>query len=605
MRGRSRFGWVVVLTGAALGGPFALAAQNPDSVAADTILTDSLRRGVDETQKLLDGEAQELIRVPVMPALGSDGPAPALSRIILDRDSIDWHDAETLGDLLQAQPGVYLWRAGWTGQPEYPDYQGRGAASVRYFLDGVPWLPMGPDSAAVDPASFPLTLLQRIEIERWPGQLVVRLYTRRDDRLAPRSRIVVAAGDRKFARFGGGLERHYASGLSFSLGAEYLNAPTRSGENTNASDLAILLRGGYVPSARMGFEYQVLRTSPQRDTWQLVAGSDSLSHSLKGDRTDGYLRGFYRTGKEGDGAEFDVLAGSSHWSGDSVSQTAGLFGATASFRRPTWKLEGSALSWSRWTPLDTRVDGGWTPVTGLAVSGEAVHQAHDGGRESNWIGLQAGITLPQSLVLEGSVRAGREVGAPAVLTDPAQELKDWRVSAGWQRRVVGLEAAWVHTAEYRPLGFQPYIQVPTLAPVGAADWLEVSARVSPRQWLLLEARYGDPERGTVDGVPPTHSIITATIRSKFLRQYRSGIFDLKLQLAMEAWGKGIIGRDTTGAAVTLPGATFFRGQFELKIGSLIFYYTRINLRNSLLSYVPGFQIPTGGQTFGVRWEFVN
>lgn len=605
MRGHSRLGWILLVTGAALGGPFALAAQNPDSAATDTILTDSLRHGVDETQKLLDGQALELRRVPVMPALGSDGPAPALSRIVLDRDSIDWHDAESLGDLLQAQPGVYLWRAGWIGQPEYPDYQGRGAASIRYFLDGVPWLPMGPDSAGVDPSSFPLTLLDRVEIERWPGQLVVRLYTRRDDRLAPRSRIVVAAGDRKFARFGGGLERHYLSGFSFSLGADYLNAPARSGENTDASDLAILLRGSYLPSPRLGFEYQVLRTSPQHNTWQLFATTDSLGHSLKGDRTDGYFRGFYRTGTEGNGAELDLLAGSSHWSGDSVSQTAGLVGATATYRRPTWRLGASAMSWSRWTPLDTRIDGGWTPVAGLAVSGEAVHQKHDGDRASDWIGVQVGVTLPRSLVLEGSLRVGSEVGIPAILTDPAQDLRDWRVGAGWQRRVVGVEAAWVHTAAYRPTGYQPYIQVPTLAPVGAADWLEVSARVSPRQWLLLEARYGDPQRVTVDGVPPTHSIVTATIRSKFLRQYRSGIFDLKLQLAMEAWGRGIIGRDTTGAAVTLPGATFFRGQFELQLGSFIFYYTRVNLRNTQLGYVPGFQIPTGGQTFGVRWEFVN
>lgn len=605
MRGSNRPGLLLLCLGAALGGPLPLAAQNPDSLAADTVLTDSLRRPVDETQKLLDGQTQELRRVPVAPRLGSDGPAPALFRIVLDRDSIDWHNAETLGDLLEAQPGVYLWRSGWIGRPEYPDYQGRGAASVRYVVDGVPWLPMGPDSVAVDPAHFPLTLLQRVEIERWPGQLVVRLYTRRDDRLAPRSRIVVAAGDRKFARFGGGLERHYASGIGFALGADYLSAPTRSGENTDASDLAILLRGSYVPTPRLGFEYQVIRTSPQHNTWQLFANTDSIGRSLKGDRTDGYFRGFFRTGSEGNGAEFDLLAGSSSWTGDSVAQTAGLVGATASYRRPTWRVGASALSWSRWTPLDGRVDGGWTPLAGLAVSGEAVHQRHDGGRESNWIGLQAGIALPESVVLNGSLRAGSEVGAPSILADPAQDLRDWRVAAGWQRRVLGVEAAWVHTAAYRPLGFQQYLQVPALAPVGAANWLELSARVSPRRWLVLEGRYGDPQRVSVDGVPPTHSIITATIRSKFLREYRSGIFDLKLQLAMEAWGKGIIGRDSTGAAVSLPGATFFRGQLELRLGSLIFYYDRMNLRNTFLGYVPGFEIPPGGQTFGVRWEFVN
>lgn len=605
MPGGSRRLFLAVLTGAALGGPLALAAQVPDTALVDTLLTDSLRRSADQTQKLLDGQALELERVPVLPRLGGMGPAPARFRIILDRDSIDWHNAETLGDLLAAQPGVYLWKSGWIGRPEYADYQGRGASSIRYVIDGIPWIPLGPDSVGVDPALFPLTLLDRVEIERWPGQLVVRLYTRQDDRLAPRSRIVVAAGDRKFARFGGGLERHYHSGIGFSLGADYLSAPPRSGENTDVSNLGVLVRGGYVPNPRIGFQYQVLRTHTERATWQLVAGGDSLGRSLNGDRTDGFFRGFYRPGTEGEGPEFDLVAGSSYWSGDSVSQTAGLIGVTAAYQRPTWRLGSEVRSWSRWTSLDAQVNGGWTPLPGMAVSGEVVHQQHDGGRTSEWIGLQAGATLPLALQLTASLRHGHAVAAPALTGDQPQELRDWRVAASWERPLGGLEAAWIHTAAWRPIGFQPYLTVPGLAPVGAMDWLEVSARVSPRRWLLLEARYGDPRGGRVDGVPPTHSIITATIRSKFLRVYRSGIFDLKLQLAMEAWGRGIIGRDTAGAAVTLPGATFFRGQVELRLGSLIIYYDRMNLRNTQLGYVPGFIIPPGGQTFGVRWEFIN
>jgi hypothetical protein len=591
--------------GAALCGPLALRAQNPDSIPPDTILTDSLRRSPDQTRKLLDGDSLALVRVPVLPRLGGAGPAPALSRIVLDRDSIDWHNAETLGDLLQAQPGVYLWRAGWIGQAEAPDYQGRGAASIRYYLDGIPFLPLGPDSAAVDPALFPLNLLQRVEIERWPGQLVVRLYTRQHDRLAPRSRILVAAGDRKFARFGGDLERQYASGIGFALAGEYLDAPARSGEGTDVNTFAVLARGSYVPTPRWGAQYQVFAMFPDRSTWQLTAGSDSLGRSLNGTRTDAYFRGFFRSGTEGHDAQFDLIAGSSHWNGDSVTQTVGLIGATGALRRPTWRVGAEATSWSRWTPFDARVDGGWTPLPGLAVSGVAVHQRHDGDRTSDWLGVQAGLTLPFRLQVNASARLGSEVAVPSIATETAQDLRDWRVAAGWERALAGAEVAWAHTAAFRPVGYEPYIQVPALAPLGAVDWLEVSARLSPRQWLLFEARYGDPQRVTVDGVPPTHSIITGTIRSKFLRQYRSGIFDLKLQLAMESWGRGIIGRDSTGAAVTLPGATFFRGQVQFQLGSLILYYDRFNLRNTLLGYVPGFVIPAGGQTFGVRWEFTN
>ncbi|MFI5235158.1 MAG: TonB-dependent receptor [Gemmatimonadales bacterium] len=594
-----------VLAGAACGGPLSLAAQIPDTTIADTLLTDSLRRGPDQTQKLLDAQALELVRVPVAPHLGERGPAPPLTRIILDRDSIDWHNAETLGDLLQAQPGVYLWRSGWIGHPEYADYQGRGASSVRYILDGVPYLPLGPDSTGVNPGIFPLSLLDRVEIERWPGRLVVRMYTRNYDRLAPRSRILVAAGDRKFARFGGALERRYSSGAGFTLAADYLNAPTRSGEGTDAQQLSFLAQGSYIPSDQAGLQYQVIRTSPDYSSWQNTIPGDTLGAGLNGDRTDAQFRGFLRRGPEGDGAQLDLVMGSSRWSGTGVAQDVGLLAMNGALQRPTWRINAGASAWSRWTPFEGRIEGGWTPLAGMAVSGEAVHQGHSGARQSDWIGVQAGVTLPLAVQLNGSLREGSEVATPTILIDQAQQLHDWRLSASWQRPLLGVEAAYVHTAAFRPMAFQPYLQVRSLAPIGAAEWLEVSARLSPRPWLLVEARYGDPQRVTADGIPPTHSIITGTIRSKFLRQYRSGIFDLKLQAAMESWGRGVIGRDSVGSAMVLPGATYFRVQVELKLSRFILYYDRMNLRGTQLGYVPGFIIPTGGQSFGVRWEFVN
>ena len=106
-------------------------------------------------------------------------------------------------------------------------------------------------------------------------------------------------------------------------------------------------------------------------------------------------------------------------------------------------------------------------------------------------------------------------------------------------------------------------------------------------------------------MPPTHSTNTATIRSKFLRKFRSGIFDLKLQLRMESWGRGIIGRDAAGAPITLRGATFYESLLEIQLQSFTLYWDRRNLSGTKLTYVPGFQIPSYGSNFGVRWEFAN
>jgi hypothetical protein len=100
-------------------------------------------------------------------------------------------------------------------------------------------------------------------------------------------------------------------------------------------------------------------------------------------------------------------------------------------------------------------------------------------------------------------------------------------------------------------------------------------------------------------------VSTATIRSKFWRQFPSGIFDLKLQLGMEAWGRGTIGRDGLGAPINLRGATFFTSQIEIQLQSFTLYWNRGNNSASKLTYVPGFQLPAYGSNFGVRWEFLN
>jgi hypothetical protein len=100
-------------------------------------------------------------------------------------------------------------------------------------------------------------------------------------------------------------------------------------------------------------------------------------------------------------------------------------------------------------------------------------------------------------------------------------------------------------------------------------------------------------------------VSAATIRSKFLRQFPSGIFDLKLRLSVESWGTGIIGRDLAGLPIELRGATFFRSLIQIQLDRFYLYWDRGNLSSTDLTYVPGFRIPGYGSNFGVRWEFLN
>lgn len=150
-----------------------------------------------------------------------------------------------------------------------------------------------------------------------------------------------------------------------------------------------------------------------------------------------------------------------------------------------------------------------------------------------------------------------------------------------------------------------YRMIDTIGPSGPTKWLTVSARIAPFQWFVLDGWYSNPVGSRPEGLPPTHSIVNATIQSKFLPTFRSGIFGLKLQGSMETWGTGVIGRDAAGAPLPLKGATFFRGQIQFKIGDFVAYYDRVNLQASRLGYLPGIPLLRLASTFGVRWEFSN
>ncbi|MEP6475091.1 MAG: TonB-dependent receptor plug domain-containing protein, partial [Gemmatimonadota bacterium] len=189
----------------------------PDSIGkVDSVPVDT--SNLDETSRYLAAQAKGAHQMSVLSQLGVEGPRPGYSRLEFNQDSLAWAGSETLGDLLRSVPDVYVLRAGWIGRSEYLDYAGRGSTSVEYYQDGMPLIPIGPDSVAVDPSFQPLSLLQRVVIERWPGVLRVLLYTRQHDRQAPASRIGISTGDRQYARYIGALEYRLGKGWDISFG---------------------------------------------------------------------------------------------------------------------------------------------------------------------------------------------------------------------------------------------------------------------------------------------------------------------------------------------------------------------------------------------------
>ena len=556
-------------------------------------------------QRYLALEKLKETKVLAPAPLDAPGPAPPLARLVFDRDSIDWAQASSLADLLQRVPGVYLWRGGWTGQPEFPNFQAQGATSVEYWIDGLPYLPAGTDSVGVDPSIFSLSILDRVEIERWPGLLRVRMYTRNLDRLAPRSRIAVSRGAADFARYQASLELKSRSGLGFMVAGDNLSVPAVQDIRSKYSNTVFLLQGTYLPSPRWGLLVQGLRSRPDRGP--TLAASDTLSRGLPGEhRMDWLVRAMWRADTSGFGPRADLVFARTTAS-DSVTpnQTINSVGLVASLRRPTYSFGGFAFYRSRWTTADLRATAGWSPFGAVALSAEGGYQRHDGGRTSHWAGIRGGVRLPLGLEASASLRAGKVVAAPALLTDEAQTIRDWQLAAGWERSWFALEGGFAHTAAYRPLAYQPYAQIPVISASGATDWLTGRVRLTPLPWISFEGWVSNPRKPTPEGLPPRHMLGSGTIRSKLLRVFPSGTLDVELRLAVEHWSDGVLGRDPFGNPVTLPSATYFRSLVQVALGSFQFYWDRANLTAKEDPYVPGLPIVGRPSEFGVRWTFAN
>ena len=583
--------------------PVARAQTLDDTLAPDSLAEDT----VDYTARFLEAQQQVGVRTAVLPRLEPPGPRPALTRTVFSRDSIEWGHAATVGDLLTQIPGVFLWRGGFIGRPEPVNFQARGATSAEYYLDGLPYVATGVDSVAVDPALFSISFLDRIEVERWPGLLRVYLFTRRHDRLAPRSRIAIGRGDGDYARYEGSLERRFANGVGFAVAADYLNSPTASGSSSSYSNTQFWLQGNYVPTPRIGFQYQLVRTGPNRRPFVVAdpLPNDTIGPGFDAARTDVQFRASWRGSEEGVGPRVDLLYGRTGLKGEGIEQQVNQVGGTLAYRTPTFSVGASGFHRTRWTALDVRGTVGWNPAPAIAASAEAVHQRHYGGRNSDYVAVSAGLQPARGLSLTGSARLGELVAAPAIPGDTAQEISDYSAAIAWERERLGVRLAFSHTAPFSPFGYAEFPRIASIGPAPEIDWITASVRFAPVRWITLEGWYSDPREVTPEGIPPTHSMTAVTLRSKFLRQFPSGIFDLKLRLSMESWGTGVIGRDDTGTPVRLGGATFFRSLIQVQLQSFSVFWDRGNLSATELTYVPGFEIPSYGSVFGVRWEFLN
>ena len=367
---------------------------------------------------------------------------------------------------------------------------------------------------SVDPSIFALSLLERVEIEPWPGSLRVYLYSRRYDRVVPRSLIGLGRGTNSLTRFQAQLEKRSVNKLSFGIAGDYYNSGSLSGQSgsfyLNTQAWAQL---SYVPSPRYGLVAQYVTSSPKRhDEVSSTTGGTVLG--TDGGRRDLFLRGFLRKRDDGLGPGIDLTVARTAFGGDTVNfveQSVWSVTANGSWRTPTLSATASAAYRSRWTMLDLGATAGWTPSPGVGINANATYQLLTASRSSAWAGAQLSVVPFSHIVLRASARAGSVVQAPSIEADTAQSVLEASGSVGWESKLLGVEVGIARTSAFNPIAYQEtQLVVATIASSEATNWFQARGRINPTNWISVEAWYSSATGVVPDGQPPEHARVMGT-----------------------------------------------------------------------------------------------
>lgn len=577
------------------------AAATPAFAQVDTTSRD--------TTAASDSTARDTIPalLPAFPAPIAPGPLPLGARYTFTADSLLLTNAHTLSDLLGHIPGVYVARGGWFGQAEIVLYGGRGPAALEVYWDGFPYLPLGRDSVYLDPARIPLAPLERVDVIVQPAMLQVYLVTARPRSTSPGTQIGIVTGDQDVADYRAGYSRRARSGFGVSVVADWnsIGNAAIGGTTTTFGSSDLWLKAEYAPDdGRVGLSFQISSSS-----WHRNPAADGRVDGWRQDRRERLLRFFVAQRSDGLGLRLSGILGTSAVSHDTLVDARAVSGASLEVSQ-TWSranVTGSARFGAAGLPTHFEARAGWMPLRVLTLAATARQTSYTGNRTGSRAYLTAGLTLPWGFSARAEAGWQRDVQAALVRTDALQSATD---IAGWVRfdhRRLVIEVGRGRRDAFQPLGFAAGIKtVDSLHPTPLTEFVAAHASIRPLPGLELSGWYFDPQVGGGDFEPPHHARISATFYSKFWRVFRSGIFALRGEVAIESWSRwGLGGIDTSGVTRPMGGATFAETNLEMQLAGVTLFWVVRNVNGMRSSYVDGLGHPKSVQLYGARWFFTN
>ena len=535
------------------------------------------------------------------------GPFPKGSRYTFTLDSILLSSARTLSDLLGHIPGVYVARGGWYGEPEIVLYGGRGPASLELYWDGVPMVPLGRDSVYLDPARIPLGPIERVDVIVLPASLRVYLVTSQHRPTTPRTQVGVVSGQADIADYRAGYTTRSRSGFGVSLLADWASIGTSSPGITTppfgTSD--IWIKADYVPpGGRVGASFQVSSSS-----WHRATASDNRVDGWRQDRRDRLLRFFVAERDDGLGWRVTASLGTSGISHDTLvtRRTVSFANLEASQTWRTATVSGVARFGAAGAPQQFEARAGWMPLSPITLAGSFRQSFYTANRYGWRAYGTAGLALPLGFSARAEASWQEDAEAALVTTDAMHRALDVAAWLRFENRLLTVEVGRGRRDPFAPLGFAQGIKsVDSLNPTPLTEFVAAHATLHIVPGVTLTGWYFDPVVGGGDLEPPRHGRVSVTFYSKFWRVFKSGIFALRGEVAMESWSRSVFGGlDTTGATLGMTGSSFVDTNLEMQLAGVTLFWSVANINIMRSSYVTGLGYPKSVQQYGARWFFTN